>query len=107
MWLKWWLAGTVFTLQLIGTSEEVEESGEEEEHQHSVLCRSCGREVADPGLLYTRVLSPEFLERRNLSRLFGSRQPVSVERLRNPAGREFQVVSFTKAGQCNHRTGIL
>jgi hypothetical protein len=99
MWVKWWLAGTVLTLQLISTSEEAE---------HSVLCRSCGREVADPGLLYTRVLSPEFLERRNLSRLFGSRQPVSVERLRNPAGREFQIVSFTKAGNfklCLYCTG--
>jgi hypothetical protein len=54
--------------------------------------------VADPGLLYTRALSPQFLERRNLTRLFGSSLPVTVERLRNPAGREFQVVSFQKAG---------
>ena len=66
--------------------------------ERSVLCRSCGCEVADPGLLYTRTLSPQFLERRNLTRLFGSSLPVTVERLRNPAGREFQVVSFQKAG---------
>ena len=101
MWLQWWLATTVLSLQLIVTSEETEEAvgRSSQEEDHSVLCRSCGRAVADPSLLYTRVLSPEFLERRNLSRLFGSRQPVSVERLRNPAGREFQVVSFTKTGQ--------
>ena len=95
MWLQWLLAGTVLRLQLITAREEEEEIGDSD---HSVLCRSCGREVADPRRLYTRVLSPEFLERRNLTRLFGSRLPVSVERLRNPAGREFQVVSFTKAG---------
>ena len=65
---------------------------------NSVLCRSCGREVADPFYLKTKTLSPEFIERRNRTNLFGVKHPVSIERLKNPAGHEFEVVSFEKAG---------
>jgi len=71
---------------------------EEGESKPSVLCRSCGRELADPFYLTNTLLSPEYLERQNLTRLFGRTTPVPVEKLRNPAGKEFQVVTFTKAG---------
>ena len=67
-------------------------------HHNSVLCRSCGREVADPFYLKTKTLSPEFIERRNRTNLFGVKHPVSIERLKNPAGHEFEVVSFERAG---------
>ena len=66
-----------------------------ERDHNSVLCRSCGREVADPGLLRVSPLSPHFLERRNTS-MFGSSLIVPVERLRNPAGFEFSVITFSK-----------
>ena len=66
---------------------------------NAVLCRSCGRAVADPTYLHTRLLSPEFIERRNRTKLFGVEHPVSVEKLKNPAGVEFEVVSFEKAGK--------
>ena len=67
-----------------------------DDHGHnSVLCRSCGREVADPGLLRVSPLSPYFLERRNAS-MFGSTLIVPVEKLRNPAGFEFSVITFSQ-----------
>ena len=67
-----------------------------DDHGHnSVLCRSCGREVADPGLLRVSPLSPHFLERRNAS-MFGSTLIVPVEKLRNPAGFEFSVITFSQ-----------
>lgn len=66
-----------------------------ERDHNSVLCRSCGREVADPGLLRVSPLSPHFLDRRNTS-MFGSSLIVPVERLRNPAGFEFSVITFSK-----------
>ena len=62
---------------------------------NSVLCRSCGREVAEPGLLRVSPLSPHFLERRNAS-MFGSSLIVPVEKLRNPAGFEFSVITFSQ-----------
>ena len=65
---------------------------------NSVLCRSCGRELADPSYLKTKTLSPEFIERKNQTLLFGVKHPVSIEKLKNPAGNEFEVVSFEKAG---------
>ena len=69
--------------------------------ESSVLCRNCGRELADPFYLRTKHLSPEFIERRNKTQLFGATHPVSIERLKNPAGVEFEVVSFQKAGKLN------
>ena len=72
--------------------------------QNSVLCRNCGRELADPFYLRTKHLSPEFIERRNKTQLFGATHPVSIERLKNPAGVEFEVVGFQKAGIMAHCT---
>lgn len=65
--------------------------------EHGVLCRNCGREVAEPASLTPSPLSPEYLERQNIS-LFGSEAKLSVEKLRNPAGVEFEVVTFKRAG---------
>jgi len=71
----------------------------EEGHSKStVLCRSCGREIADPFYLKSNLLSPEYLERHNLTSLFGRNYQVPVEKLRNPSGAEFRVVIFAKAG---------
>jgi len=67
------------------------------EAHHGVLCRNCGREVADPSYLKPSPLSPEFLERKNLT-VFGSPVSLPVEKLRNPQGSEFEVVTFSKAG---------
>ena len=53
------------------------------------------RELADPELLQVSPLSPHFLERRNTS-MFGSSLVIPVERLRNPAGYEFSVITFSK-----------
>jgi len=64
---------------------------------HEVLCRSCGREVADPAFLKVSPLSPDFLQRQNLT-LFGSAVRLPVEKLRNPAGFEFEVVTFERTG---------
>jgi len=64
----------------------------------TILCRSCGKGLADPHFLHTSQLSPEFLARRNHTSLFGSEKAVSVEKLRNPHGVEFEIVSFDKAG---------
>jgi len=66
--------------------------------KETVLCRSCGRGLADPHYLHTSQLSPEFLARRNHTSLFGSDKVVSVEKLVNPAGVQFEIVSFDKAG---------
>jgi len=66
-------------------------------HNHEVLCRSCGREVADPAFLKVSPLSPDFLQRQNLT-LFGSATRLPVEKLRNPAGFEFEVVTFERTG---------
>jgi len=63
--------------------------------QHEVLCRSCGREVADPTYLRVSPLSPDFLQRQNLT-LFGSAKRLPVEKLRNPAGFEFEVATFER-----------
>ena len=68
--------------------------GEKDDH-NSVLCRSCGRELADPSFLRVSPLSPHFLERQNVS-MFGSSLIVPVEKLRNPAGYEFSVITFRK-----------
>jgi len=77
----------------------VKASDEEYEHHHnSVLCRSCGREVADPDFLRVSPLSPYFLERQNVS-MFGASLKVPVEKLKNPAGVEFSVITF-KTGGC-------
>jgi len=65
--------------------------------QHEVLCRNCGKEVGDPSYLRASPLSPEFLERQNLT-VFGSEVKLPVEKLRNPAGIEFEVVTFGRAG---------
>jgi len=62
-----------------------------------VLCRSCGREVADPHYLRPSPLSPHHLQRQNLT-VFGSIVEQAVERLRNPQGAEFEVVTFERAG---------
>ena len=69
--------------------------GEGEGDHHSVLCRSCGREVADPWQLRVSPLSPHTLATHNVS-MFGSSLAVPVERLRNPAGYEFSVITFSK-----------
>jgi len=63
--------------------------------QHEVLCRSCGGEVADPTFLRVSPLSPDFLQRQNLT-LFGSAKRLPVEKLRNPAGFEFEVATFER-----------
>ena len=68
---------------------------EEEDDHNSVLCRSCGRELADPSFLRVSPLSPHFLERQNVS-MFGSSLKIPVEKLRNPAGYEFSVITFRK-----------
>ena len=83
----WQLVGLVALVRLVGAEE------------HSVLCRNCGRTLADPAYLHTKNLSPEFIERKNQTRLFGSKHSVSVEKLKNPRGFEFDVVSFEKAGR--------
>jgi len=67
-------------------------------NRDNILCRSCGRGIADPNFLHTSHLSPEFLARKNLTRLFGTDKVVSVEKLRNPSGVDFEIVSFDKAG---------
>eukprot|EP00088_Acartia_fossae_P004932 TRINITY_DN12157_c0_g1_i2.p1 TRINITY_DN12157_c0_g1~~TRINITY_DN12157_c0_g1_i2.p1 ORF type:complete len:173 (-),score=26.89 TRINITY_DN12157_c0_g1_i2:227-745(-) len=64
----------------------------------TILCRSCGRGLADPSFLHTSHLSPEYLARRNHTKLFGSSGVVSVEKLRNPAGVQFEIVTFDTAG---------
>ena len=69
--------------------------GHGEGDHHSVLCRSCGREVADPWQLRVSPLSPHTLTTHNVS-MFGSSLAVPVERLRNPAGYEFSVITFSK-----------
>ena len=76
-------------LQLVVTTENIK--------TNSVLCRNCGMEVADPSYLTVSPLSPHFLQRRNVS-MFGSSLEVPVEKLRNPAGFEFQVISFSRGG---------
>jgi len=65
--------------------------------EHMVLCKSCGRDIADPFYLKVSPLSPFFLERQNVS-LFGSPTTIPVEQLRNPAGAQFRVVTFASAG---------
>ena len=69
----------------------------DEEKQNSVLCRQCGRETSSPDLLMVSPLSPFVLEKHNRT-MFGSSLSVPVERLRNPAGVEFSVITFSKAG---------
>ena len=64
---------------------------------NTVMCRQCGRELTDPDLLRVSPLSPFVLEKQNMT-MFGSSLFVPVERLRNPAGVEFSVISFTRAG---------
>ena len=87
---------TVFVNIFVTCSKSERDKSSSESHDHnSVLCRSCGREVADPGLLRVSPLSPHFLERRNTS-MFGSSLIVPVERLRNPAGFEFSVITFSQ-----------
>jgi len=89
---------TVFVNIFVTFSKSERDKSSSEIHDHnSVLCRSCGREVADPGLLRVSPLSPHFLERRNTS-MFGSSLIVPVERLRNPAGFEFSVITFSQGG---------
>ena len=68
-----------------------------EKEEHMVLCRNCGRDIADPYFLKVSPLSPFFLERQNVT-MFGSQVSIPVEQLRNPAGIEFKVVTFTRAG---------
>jgi len=53
--------------------------------------------VADPAFLKVSPLSPDFLHRQNLT-LFGSTVRLPVEKLRNPAGFEFEVVTFERTG---------
>ena len=87
---------TVFVNILVTSSKSERDKNSSDIHEpghNSVLCRSCGREVADPDLLRVSPLSPHFLERRNTS-MFGSSLIVPVERLRNPAGLEFSVITF-------------
>lgn len=91
---------TVFVNILVTSSKsERDKSASDDIHydpgHNSVLCRSCGREVADPGLIRVSPLSPHFLERRNAS-MFGSSLIVPIERLRNPAGLEFSVITFSQ-----------
>ena len=63
-----------------------------------VITPSCVAAVA--GRLLTQAcsvspLSPHFLERRNAS-MFGSTLIVPVEKLRNPVGFEFSVITFSQ-----------
>ena len=88
----------VFVNILVTSSKSERDKSPSDIHEpdhNSVLCRSCGREVADPGLLRVSPLSPHFLERRNTT-MFGSSLTVPVERLRNPAGFEFSVITFSQ-----------
>lgn len=64
-----------------------------------VLCRSCGRDVADPSYLLTltSTLSPFDARQQNLTSLFGSTS-VPLQSLTNPHGHTFDVVLFQKAG---------
>ena len=87
--IKPWLIVGLVRLLVVANSEE-----------HWVLCRNCGRGLADPSYLHTKSLSPLFIERKNKTELFGSKFPVSVETLKNPQGFQFDVVSFDKAGTC-------
>jgi len=52
-------------------------------------------QVADPTYLRVSPLSPDFLQRQNLT-LFGSAKRLPVEKLRNPAGFEFEVATFER-----------
>ena len=54
---------------------------------------------ADPWLLRVSPLSPHTLATHNVS-MFGSSIAVPVERLRNPAGYEFSVITFSKGSGC-------
>jgi len=87
MSLDWWILPLLTTAVMTGSSSP----------EHEILCRSCGREVGDPSYLRPSPLSPEFLDRQNLT-VFGSKVKVPVERLRNPAGYEFEVVTLERAG---------
>ena len=77
--------------------ERVEGDSDNIAEDNSVLCRNCGMEVADPSYLKVSPLSPFFLERQNVS-MFGSSLSIPVETLRNPAGFEFRVISFSTGG---------
>ena len=90
--VSWLLLLTVLS-QVLGSTG----IAEQDLKTNSVLCRGCGMEVADPHYLRVSPLSPHFLERRNVS-MFGSSLAVPVELLRNPAGFEFQVISFSSGG---------
>ena len=72
-------------------------SSEANSDDHTVLCRTCGMDIADPQHLKVSSTSPFYLERQNVS-MFGSKLRIPVEQLENPAGIEFRVVTFTKAG---------
>ena len=87
-------------LVLVSTSEIYQPSyadGDNTDKDNSVLCRNCGMEIAHPSSLRVSPLSPFFLERQNVS-MFGSSLSLPVETLRNPAGFEFQVISFSAGG---------
>jgi hypothetical protein len=75
--------------------------GGHRQYDHYPLCRDCGRPLADPAYLLVDSLAPtpsltDKLIGRNVTGLFG--QPkVPLQRFRNPAGFEFDVVLFKKA----------
>ena len=77
--------------------DRADSEADQEYQDNSVLCRNCGMEVADPGHLRVSPLSPFSLERQNVT-MFGSSLSVPVETLRNPAGFEFRVISFSAGG---------
>ena len=94
------LAVLTTVTNIVVTTTEILYTGDGDSHKdkdNSVLCRNCGMEVADPSFLRVSPLSPFFLERQNVS-MFGSSLSIPVETLRNPAGFEFQVISFSAGG---------
>ena len=73
-----------------------------------VLCRRCGRPIADPAYIRPNLEVSPFDElQKNVSTLFGQKGDFPVQSLVNPHGDKFDLVLFQKAGcQGVHGVGL-